>query len=124
MLTCILYHWSVVTLHHTHVFLLLLTFLPFLFSLFNISSLLFYPLLPRLSSHFSLFMSSFFTYYTAFVAICSSEVHHDFNNLMKPEMEFLDINSTKDSSLLLHAIHSLFYWRVFEYSCLFMNIIL
>ncbi len=28
------------------------------------------------------------------------------------EMEFLDINVTKDSSLLLHAIHSLFYWRI------------
>jgi hypothetical protein len=26
-------------------------------------------------------------------------------------MEFLDINLTKDSSLLFHAIHSPFYWR-------------
>jgi hypothetical protein len=25
----------------------------------------------------------------------------------EPEMEFLDVNVTKDSSLLLHAIHSL-----------------
>jgi hypothetical protein len=27
-----------------------------------------------------------------------------------PEMEFLDTNLTKDSSLCLHAIHSPFYW--------------
>jgi len=27
------------------------------------------------------------------------------------EMEFLDISSTKDSSLLLHVFHSPFYWR-------------
>ncbi len=26
-------------------------------------------------------------------------------------MEFSDINLTKDASLLLHAIHSSFYWR-------------
>jgi hypothetical protein len=31
-----------------------------------------------------------------------------------PEMEFLDINCTKDSSLLLHAIHSAFYWRILK----------
>jgi hypothetical protein len=30
------------------------------------------------------------------------------------EMEFLDINLTKDSSLLLHAIHSPFYWRILK----------
>ncbi len=30
-----------------------------------------------------------------------------------PETEFLDISLTKDSSLLLHAIHSPFYWRIF-----------
>ncbi len=29
-------------------------------------------------------------------------------------MEFLDANLTKDSSLLLHAIHSPFYWRIFK----------
>ncbi len=29
-------------------------------------------------------------------------------------MEFLDANLTKDSNLLLHAIHSPFYWRIFE----------
>jgi hypothetical protein len=29
-------------------------------------------------------------------------------------MEFLDINFTKDFSLLLHAIHSLFYWRMLQ----------
>jgi hypothetical protein len=27
-------------------------------------------------------------------------------------MEFLEVNLTKDSSLLLHAIHSPFYWRI------------
>jgi hypothetical protein len=30
------------------------------------------------------------------------------------EIEFLDINLTKDSSLLLHAIHSPFYWRILQ----------
>jgi hypothetical protein len=31
------------------------------------------------------------------------------------EMEFMDINLTKDSSLLLYAIHSLaFYWRILK----------
>ncbi len=29
-------------------------------------------------------------------------------------MEFLDIDLTKDSSLLLHAIHSAFYWRILK----------
>jgi hypothetical protein len=29
-----------------------------------------------------------------------------------PEMEFLDVNLTKDSILLLYAIHSPFYWRI------------
>ncbi len=29
-------------------------------------------------------------------------------------MEFLDIILTKDSSLLLHAIHSPFYWRILK----------
>jgi hypothetical protein len=28
--------------------------------------------------------------------------------------EFLDINLTKDSSLLLHAIHRPFYWRILK----------
>jgi hypothetical protein len=28
-------------------------------------------------------------------------------------MEFSDMNLTKDSSLLLHAIHNLFYWIFF-----------
>jgi hypothetical protein len=31
-------------------------------------------------------------------------------SVSSPEMEFLDINLTKDSSLLLHAIHSPYYW--------------
>jgi hypothetical protein len=29
-------------------------------------------------------------------------------------MEFLNINSTKESSLVLHAIHSPFYWRIIK----------
>ncbi len=29
---------------------------------------------------------------------------------LNPEMEFLDINLTKDSSLFLHAIHNTFFW--------------
>ncbi len=37
-----------------------------------------------------------------------------------PEMEFLDINLTKDSSLLLHAIHSPFYWRILKKTLLFL----
>ncbi len=36
-----------------------------------------------------------------------------------PEMEFLDINLTKDSSLLLHAINSPFYWRILKKTILF-----
>jgi hypothetical protein len=31
-----------------------------------------------------------------------------------PDPEFSDFNLTKDSSLLLHAIHSPFYWRIFK----------
>jgi hypothetical protein len=31
-----------------------------------------------------------------------------------PEMEFLDINSTKDSSLLLHTIHNSFSWWILK----------
>jgi hypothetical protein len=34
-------------------------------------------------------------------------------------MEFLDINLTKDSNLLLHAIHSAFYWRILKKTILF-----
>ncbi len=38
-----------------------------------------------------------------------------YNRLMdNPEMEFLDMNLTKDWSLLLHAIHSPFYWPIFK----------
>jgi hypothetical protein len=29
-------------------------------------------------------------------------------------MEFVDINLTKDSRLLLHAIHSPFFWRILK----------
>ncbi len=36
-----------------------------------------------------------------------------------PKMEFLDINFTKDSSILLHAIHSPFYWRNLKKTILF-----
>jgi hypothetical protein len=35
------------------------------------------------------------------------------------EMKFLDINLTKDSSLLLHAIHSPFYWRILQETLLY-----
>jgi hypothetical protein len=34
-------------------------------------------------------------------------------------MEFLDIDLTKDSSLFLHGIHSLFYWRILKKTRLF-----
>ncbi len=34
-------------------------------------------------------------------------------------MEFLDINLTKESSLLLHAIQSPFYWRILKNAILF-----
>jgi hypothetical protein len=34
-------------------------------------------------------------------------------------MEFLDINLAKDSSLLLHAIHSLFYWQILQKTILY-----
>jgi hypothetical protein len=30
------------------------------------------------------------------------------------ELEFLDIDLTKDSNLLLHAIHGPFYWRILK----------
>ncbi len=39
--------------------------------------------------------------------------------LEDPETEFLDINLTKDSSLLLHAFHSPFYWRVLKKTILY-----
>ncbi len=32
----------------------------------------------------------------------------------RSEMEFLDIVLTKESSLMLHAIHSLFYYRILQ----------
>jgi hypothetical protein len=34
-------------------------------------------------------------------------------------MEFLVINLTKDSSLLLHAIHNPFYWRILKKTIFF-----
>ncbi len=36
-----------------------------------------------------------------------------------PEMEFLDINSTKHSSHVLHAIHSSFYQRILQKTILY-----
>ncbi len=38
---------------------------------------------------------------------------------VKTEIEFLNIYLTKDSSLLLHAIHSPFYWRILMKTILF-----
>jgi hypothetical protein len=38
---------------------------------------------------------------------------------ISPEMKFLDINLTKDSSLLLQAIHSSFYWRILKKTILY-----
>jgi hypothetical protein len=38
---------------------------------------------------------------------------------LSPETEFLDINLTKDLTLLLHAIHSPFYWRILMKHTLF-----
>ncbi len=40
-------------------------------------------------------------------------------------MEILDINLTEDSGLLLHAIHSPFYWRILRklYSSLVIKIL-
>ncbi len=35
------------------------------------------------------------------------------------EMKFLDINLTKDSSLLFHAIHSPIFWRILTLNILF-----
>jgi hypothetical protein len=34
--------------------------------------------------------------------------------MRSPELEFLHISLTKDSSLLLHSIHSPFYWRILK----------
>jgi hypothetical protein len=35
------------------------------------------------------------------------------------DMEFLDINLTKHSSLVLHAIRSSFYWRIVQQTMLY-----
>ncbi len=37
-------------------------------------------------------------------------------------MEFLDINLTKDLSLLLHAIHSSFYGRILKKNIIFSDL--
>ena len=38
---------------------------------------------------------------------------------LSPEMEFLDISLIKGSSLLLHAIHSILYWRILRKTIVF-----
>jgi hypothetical protein len=38
--------------------------------------------------------------------------NQNFYTCMCTEMEFLDINVTKGSKLLLHAVKSLFLWRI------------
>jgi hypothetical protein len=35
------------------------------------------------------------------------------------KFEFLDVNLSKDSSLLLHAVHSPFYWRILRRTILY-----
>jgi hypothetical protein len=40
----------------------------------------------------------------------------------EPEMEFLDINLTKESRSLLHAIHSTFYWWILKKTRLFSDV--
>ncbi len=37
-------------------------------------------------------------------------------------MEFLDINVRTDLTLFLHAIHSLFYWRILQKTILYANL--
>jgi hypothetical protein len=38
---------------------------------------------------------------------------------MFPEMEFLVINLTENLSLMLHTIHSLFYWGILQKTILY-----
>jgi hypothetical protein len=42
-----------------------------------------------------------------------------FGHITSPEMEFLYISLTKESSLVLHAIHSPVNWRILEKNILF-----
>jgi hypothetical protein len=65
--------------------------------------------------------------------MCPSSKHHVplplTNSLLQPvvvdperkrsDMEFLDMNLTKDLSLLLSAIHSLFDWRILQKTILY-----
>ncbi len=44
----------------------------------------------------------------------TTETCSTFKHQKNGRMEFLDINLTKGSSLLLHAIHSPFYWRIWK----------
>ncbi len=46
-----------------------------------------------------------------FVTSPGHSLFNTFNNCF-PEMDFLDINLIKGSSLSLHAPHSPFYWRI------------
>ncbi len=55
----------------------------------------------------------------SFVAVVACPVMSLVSCLDCPEMQFLDIILTKDSNLLLHAIHSLFYWRILKKTKLF-----
>jgi hypothetical protein len=45
-----------------------------------------------------------------------------YTNMHVTEVEFLDINLTEDSSLLRHAFHSPFYWRIWKKAILFLNL--
>jgi hypothetical protein len=49
----------------------------------------------------------------------STRFSHE-GSFIRPEMEFFDINLTKDSGLF-HAIHSLFYWRILQKAILYWN---
>ncbi len=53
------------------------------------------------------------------VNILSSKETAMLKNIAKAKMEFLNINLTNDSILLLHAIHSPFYWRILKKTILF-----
>jgi hypothetical protein len=53
-----------------------------------------------------------------------SAYYHLIHYLMPPEMEFLDTNFTKDSSLLLDAFHSPFYWRILKKTIRYSSLVL
>ncbi len=62
--------------------------------------------------------STFFTYGWG-IAFRTNKESTSFGARQRPEMEFLDINITKDLSLLIHAVHSPFYLRILKKSLLF-----